>query len=219
MITIKSTDWRAQRRRMVRHHLQRRGVTNRRILAAMGSVPREAFVPTVVRRRAYADGPLPIGNGQTISQPYMVALMTEETGITRKSRVLEIGTGSGYQTAVLARIALHVWTKERVSQLLTEATDRLRKLGITNVSFMHGDGALGYPSYAPFDAIVVTAAAPFPPPLLLEQLSCDGRLVIPIGDLAAQHLMIYQRTNSGFTARAVTPCRFVPLISPQAFDV
>lgn len=149
---------------MVRQHLQRRGVTNRRILAAMGSVPREAFVPTAVRRRAYADGPLPIGNGQTISQPYMVALMTGETGITRKSRVLEIGTGSGYQTAVLARIALHVWTMERVSQLLAEAKDRLRKLGITNVSFMHGDGALGHPSCAPFDAIVVTAAAPFPPP-------------------------------------------------------
>jgi protein-L-isoaspartate(D-aspartate) O-methyltransferase len=149
----------------------------------------------------------------------MVALMTGEAGITRKSRVLEIGTGSGYQTAVLARIARHVWTKERVSQLLAEAADRLGKLGISNVSFVHGDGALGHPSCAPFDAIVVTAAAPLPPPPLLEQLSCDGRLVIPVGDLAAQHLMIYQRTDSGFTERAVTPCRFVPLVSPQAFDV
>jgi len=204
---------------MVQHDLRRRGITNARVLAAMASVPREVFVPTTLLRRAYSDRPLPIGDGQTISQPYMVALMTGETGITRKSRVLEIGTGSGYQTAVLARIALHVWTKERVSQLLAEAADRLRKLGITNVTFMHGDGALGHPSCTPFDAIVVTAAAPFPPPALLEQLSCDGRLVIPIGDLAAQHLMIYQRTNSGFTEREVTPCRFVPLVSPQAFDV
>ena len=185
MITIKSTDWRAQRRRMVRQHLRRRGVTNRRILAAMGSIPREAFVPTAVRRRAYADGPLPIGNGQTISQPYMVALMTEETGITRKSRVLEIGTGSGYQTAVLARIAWHVWTKERVSQLLAEAADRLRKLGITNVSFMHGDGALGHPSCAPFDAIVVTAAAPFPPPLYWN--SCRAMVVSSSPSAISRH--------------------------------
>jgi protein-L-isoaspartate(D-aspartate) O-methyltransferase len=201
---------------MVRQQLERRGLTNRRVLAAMAAVPREAFVPSAVRNRAYTDGPLP--NGQTISQPYMVALMTGEAGITRTSRVLEIGTGSGYQTAVLARIARHVWTVERIADLLASAADRLAELGITNVSFLQGDGALGHAPYAPFDAIVVTAAAPSPPPCLLEQLAPDGRLVIPIGDLASQRLVVYHRVGDGYEKRATTPCRFVPLLSPHAFD-
>jgi protein-L-isoaspartate(D-aspartate) O-methyltransferase len=144
--------------------------------------------------------------------------MTDESGITRRSRVLEIGTGSGYQTAVLAKIARHVWTVERLAQLLSAAADRLSGLGIANVSFVHGDGALGHAPCAPFDAIVVTAAAPSPPPCLLEQLAEGGRLVIPIGDLAGQRLLIYRRSGGRYERRAATACRFVPLVSPEAFD-
>jgi protein-L-isoaspartate(D-aspartate) O-methyltransferase len=212
-----TTDWRSVRRRMVRYQLHRRGVTNSRVLAAMASVPREAFVPATLRRRAYADAPLPIGNGQTISQPFMVALMTEAMGMTRRSRVLEIGTGSGYQAAVLAKIAQHVWTIERFEELRGRAEQRLTQLGIANVTVIHGDGAAGHPPAAPYDAILVTAAAPTPPPPLLDQLSPGGRLVIPVGDLALQQLMVYERTDTGFRKRAVTPCRFVPLVSPHAF--
>lgn len=202
---------------MVRHQIHRRGVTDRRVLAAMGSVPREAFVPATLRRRAYADAPLPIGNGQTISQPFMVAVMTEAMGMNRRSRVLEIGTGSGYQTAVLAKIAEYVWTIERFDDLLGRAKRRLAQLGVSNVTLIHGDGAAGHSSAAPFDAILVTAAAPTPPPQLLDQLSPRGRLVIPVGDLALQQLMIYERNPTGFSKHAVTPCRFVPLVSPHAF--
>ncbi len=203
---------------MVRYDLRRRGITNPRVLAAMASVPREAFVPTTLQRRAYSDRPLPIGDGQTISQPYMVALMTAETAITRTSCVLEIGTGTGYQTAVLAKIASHVWTIERVSRLVASAVECLRRLGITNVSCIEGDGALGHPRARPYDAILVTAAAPWPPPGLLDQLATGGRLVIPIGDLAGQRLTIYEKTTEGVVARASTACRFVPLVSPQAFN-
>jgi protein-L-isoaspartate(D-aspartate) O-methyltransferase len=218
LIAIPIQEGRARRRKMVRQQLKHRGVTNRRVLAAMAAVPREAFVPPPLRHRAYADGPLPIGRGQTISQPYMVALMTHESGVTRRSRVLEIGTGSGYQTAVLAKIARHVWTVERLATLLSAAANRLSELGISNVSFVHGDGALGHAPGAPFDAIVVTAAAPAPPPCLLDQLADGGRLVIPIGDLAGQRLFIYQRGTDGYEQRTTTACRFVPLVSPEAFD-
>jgi protein-L-isoaspartate(D-aspartate) O-methyltransferase len=218
VVAIGFSDRRAERRKMVRQQLQRRGLNNRRVLAAMAAVPREVFVPRELRRRAYADGPLPIGSGQTISQPYMVALMTGESRITRTSRVLEIGTGSGYQTAILAKIARHVWSMERLVDLLATAADRLAELGISNVSLLQGDGALGHAPDAPFDAIMVTAAAPSPPPCLLEQLAQGGRLVIPIGDLAGQQLFVYQRAGDGFERRATTPCRFVPLVSPQAFD-
>jgi protein-L-isoaspartate(D-aspartate) O-methyltransferase len=148
----------------------------------------------------------------------MVALMTGESGITRKSHVLEIGTGSGYQTAILAKIARHVWSMERLADLLATAADRLAELGISNVSLLQGDGALGHAPDAPFDAIMVTAAAPSPPPCLLEQLAQGGRLVIPIGDLAQQRLFVFQRAGDGFERHATTPCRFVPLVSPQAFD-
>ncbi len=203
---------------MVRNDLRRRGITDARVLAAMASVPREVFVPSVLQRRAYSDRPLPIGCGQTISQPYMVALMTAEVGINRTSRVLEVGTGSGYQTAVLAKIASHVWTIERLTELLTSAAERLRSIAISNVSCIEGDGALGYPPSAPFDGILVTAAAPWPPAGLLGQLALGGRLVIPIGDLAGQRLTVYEKTTAGVSARAAMACRFVPLVSPQAFN-
>ncbi len=209
--------WRALRRRMVRRDIANRGVDNRRVLAAMASVPREKFVPDSLQARAYADVPLPIGEGQTISQPYIVALMTHATKVTRRSRVLEIGTGSGYQTAILAKLALHVWSVERLNQLSEAAAVRLKDLGITNVSLIRGDGTFGYPAAAPYDAILVTAAAPSVPPPLFDQLAVGGNLVIPVGDREVQQLSIYRRTEDGIERHQAASCRFVPLVSPQAF--
>ena len=206
-----------QRRRMVRRHLAGRGVDDRRVLAAMAAVPRETFVLPALQTCAYADRPLPIGNGQSISQPYIVALMTMSCGMTRHSRVLEIGTGSGYQTAVLSKIARHVWSVERVPDLSAGAAARLESLGISNVSCLEGDGAMGYPGAAPFDAILVTAAAPSVPPTLLDQLAPGGRLVIPVGERELQDLVIVQRSDHGLETRSVGACRFVPLVSPHAF--
>ncbi len=202
---------------MIRRQLARRGVADRRVLAAMDAVPREAFVPPALEACAYADRPLPIGNGQTISQPYIVALMTQSCGMTRRSRVLEIGTGSGYQTAVLSKIARHVWSVERVPELSASATARLERLGIDNVSCLEGDGALGHPGAAPFDVILVTAAAPSVPPSLLDQLGPGGRLVIPVGERDLQDLIIVQRADHGLERRSIGRCRFVPLLSPHAF--
>jgi protein-L-isoaspartate(D-aspartate) O-methyltransferase len=202
---------------MVHRHLAGRGVDDRRVLAAMAAVPRERFVLPALQTCAYADRPLPIGEGQTISQPYMVGLMTMSCGIHRRSRVLEIGTGSGYQTAVLSKIARHVWSVERVPGLSTDAADRLERLGIGNVSCIQGDGAMGYPGAAPFDAILVTAASPSVLPTLLEQLAPGGRLVMPVGKRALQDLVIVQRGEDGLETRSVGACRFVPLVSPHAF--
>lgn len=202
---------------MIYRHLANRGVDDRRVLAAMDTVPREAFVPPALQSYAYADRPLPIGNGQTISQPYMVALMTATCGMTRHSRVLEIGTGSGYQTAVLSKIARHVWSIERVPQLSSSAAARLEQLGIHNVSCIQGDGATGHPGAAPFDAIVVTAAAPAVPPSLLDQLALGGRLVIPVGPRDLQDLLMVRRAHHGLERRSIGACRFVPLVSPHAF--
>lgn len=184
----------------------------------MTSVPREHFVPPELMDRAYADLPLPIPRQQTISQPYIVALMTLEAGLNRKSRVLEVGTGTGYHTAVLARIALHVWTIERLGDLSTSAGRRLKELRVENVTLLEGDGALGHPAAAPYDAIVVTAASPSAPQPLLAQLADDGRLVIPVGDRVEQMLRIYQRTAHEIREWTAGPCRFVPLVSPAAFD-
>lgn len=207
------------RRRMVMRHLASRGVRDRRVLAAMAWAPREWFLPPHLAADAYNDAPLPIGSGQTISQPYVVALMTESLRLRRTDRVLEVGTGSGYQTAVLARIAQTVFTIERLPDLLVEAEERCRRLGLTNIRTRLGDGAAGWPEEAPFDAIVVTAAAPRVPEPLVEQLAPGGRLVIPIGDLAAQELMIIERGSAGgpLAAREAGGVRFVPLISRHAF--
>jgi protein-L-isoaspartate(D-aspartate) O-methyltransferase len=206
-----------QRRRMIRRHLAARGVDDRRVLAAMAAVPRETFVLPALQTCAYADRPLPIGNGQTISQPYIVALMTMACGMTRHSRVLEIGTGSGYQTAVLSKIARHVWSVERVPDLSAAAVARLAQLGIRNVSCIQGDGAVGYPGAAPFDAILVTAASPAVLPALQDQLAPGGRLVIPVGERALQDLVVVQRADHGLERRSIGACRFVPLVSPHAF--
>lgn len=203
---------------MVRRQLGARGIRDRRVLGAMAWVPREHFVAPHLAAQAYADAPLPTSHGQTISQPYIVALMTQEARVTRRSKVLEVGTGTGYQTAVLAKLARMVWTIERVPDLSHEAQRRLAELGITNVVCLMGDGAQGYAEAAPYQAILVTAAAPAPPPRLLNQLDLGGRLVIPVGDLGSQELMVYGRTTTGFDAKSAGPCRFVPLVSPAAFD-
>jgi protein-L-isoaspartate(D-aspartate) O-methyltransferase len=206
------------RRRMIRNQLVARGIRARRVLAAMAWVPREWFVPPQQSTAAYDDRPLPIGSGQTISQPYVVAWMTAHLAPGRRDRVLEVGTGSGYQTAVLARLAARVFTTERLPDLLVEAEDRFRRLGLTTIATRLGDGAAGWPENAPFDAVMVTAAAPAIPAPLLDQLAPGGRLVIPVGDAVAQDLVIVHRTLTGrFEERRAGGVRFVPLISRLGF--
>jgi len=206
-----------ERKKMVRQQIRDRGISNRRVLAAMATVPRHLFVPEDLRHLAYADRPLPIGRDQTISQPYMVAVMTAEAQLTRRSRVLEVGTGSGYHTAVLAKIAQHVWTVERIAELSAQAEQNLRDLAVENATLILGDGAMGFADAAPYDAIIVAAAAPHPPKPLLEQLAIGGCLVIPLGDRAIQVLSIVSRTPDGYRDRTSDSCRFVPLVSPEAF--
>lgn len=202
---------------MVRRQLAARGISDRRVLAALATVPREHFVPEHLLDQACADLPLPAAHGQTISQPYIVALMTQVAGLNRRSRVLEIGTGTGYHAAVLANLGQHVWTVERVPELSAAAGLRLAEIGVRNVTLVVGDGALGHAPAAPYDAIVVAAAAPAAPPALLDQLAPGGRLVIPVGDRYEQRLMVYRRSANGFESTDTGPCRFVPLISPDAF--
>ncbi|HYT64247.1 MAG TPA: protein-L-isoaspartate(D-aspartate) O-methyltransferase, partial [Gemmatimonadales bacterium] len=207
------------RTRMVMRQLAGRGVRDQRVLAAMRWVPREWFLPPHLAGDAYTDAPLPIGNGQTISQPYVVALMTEQLQPKRTDRILEIGTGSGYQTAILAWLASggKVFTIERLPDLLVEAEERFRRLGLTNIETRLGDGAPGWIEAQPFDGIIVAAAAPRIPAPLADQLAPGGRLVIPVGDLASQELVILQRPargeGEGLTQRQMGGVRFVPLIS------
>jgi protein-L-isoaspartate(D-aspartate) O-methyltransferase len=203
---------------MIVSQLTSRGIRNRRVLAAMAWVPREWFLPPHVVGSAYDDAPLPIGSGQTISQPYVVALMTEALAPRRRDRILEIGTGSGYQTAILARLGGTVFTIERLPDLLVEAEERFRRLGLDNIRTRLGDGAAGWPEEAPFDGILVTAAAPRLPEPLAGQLAPQGRLVIPLGDLSSQELVIFQRTARGLDERRAGGVRFVPLISRLAFQ-
>lgn len=197
-----------------------RGIRDQRVLVAMRWGPREWFLPPHLGDNAYNDGPLPIGSGQTISQPFVVALMTEQLAPRRTDRILEIGTGSGYQTAILAYLAARgkVFTIERLPDLLVEAEERFRRLGLTNIETRLGDGAAGWPEAAPFDGIIVGAAAPRIPEPLTRQLAPGGRLVIPVGDLASQELVILQRSASGeLLYRNAGGVRFVPLISRLAF--
>jgi len=197
-----------------------RGIRDQRVLVAMRWGPREWFLPPHLGDNAYNDGPLPIGSGQTISQPFVVALMTEQLAPRRTDRILEIGTGSGYQTAILAYLAARgkVFTIERLPDLLVEAEERFRRLGLTNIETRLGDGAAGWPEAAPFDGIIVGAAAPRIPEPLTMELAPGGRLVIPVGDLASQELVILQRSASGeLLYRNAGGVRFVPLISRLAF--
>ncbi len=201
------------RRRMVAEQIRGRGVRDPAVLAAMESVPRECFVPEELAGRAFADGPLPIGDGQTISQPYIVALMTDLLEIEDDHVVLEVGTGSGYQAAVLAELAAQVYTIEIIESLGRSATARLERLGYDNIEVRIGDGYRGWPRHAPFDGIIVTAAADEIPPPLIEQLKPGGRLVAPVASgLMAEQLTLLTKTESGeIRTREILPVRFVPL--------
>ena len=208
------TDYEEPRRRMVEEQLRARDIEDTHVLAAMGRVPRHLFVPQALRFTAYADHPLPIGNGQTISQPYIVALMTQLAELEPDDVVLEVGTGSGYQAAILSEIVRQVFTIEIVPDLAETAKARLRELGYGNVTVRTGDGYLGWKETAPFDAILVTAAAPEVPPPLVEQLAPGGIMVIPVGPQSqVQSLLRIEKQPDGVTTtREVLPVVFVPLV-------
>jgi protein-L-isoaspartate(D-aspartate) O-methyltransferase len=210
-------DFEALRADMVERQLRRRGIGDERVLAAMREVPREEFVPEAQRRRAYADSALPIGSGQTISQPWIVAAICQALELRGTERVLEVGTGSGYSAAVLARLAAEVVTNERHAELAQEAAARLANLGITGVEVVVGDGSRGLPERAPFEAIAVHATAPEPPASLLEQLTPDGRLVVPIASRGADMLTLFRRHDGELQTVIIGPCRFVPLIGEEGF--
>jgi protein-L-isoaspartate(D-aspartate) O-methyltransferase len=201
-----------QRAEMIEKQLRRRGITDSAVLAAMEAVPRHEFVPGELRPRAYEDAPLPIGAGQTISQPYMVAAMTAALRLRPGDRVLEIGTGCGYQAAVLSRLTKEVFTIECCTELATAASERLTRLGYGNVHVHCGDGTLGLPELAPFDAILAAAAAPAVPQPLLTQLADHGRMILPIGDAEHQELRLIEKQGSEFLTTALEGCRFVPLV-------
>lgn len=187
------------------------------MLGALARVPRHRFVPPHLVVHAYEDRPLPIGHGQTISQPYIVALSTEALGVGPTERVLEVGTGSGYQTAVLAELAQAVYTVERIPELSASAQERLTALGYGNVHFRVGDGTHGWPEEAPFDAILVTAGAPAVPERLLAQLGPRGRIVIPVGGRFSQELILLCRDGERWVRRSLCPCTFVPLIGEEGW--
>ncbi len=201
----------AERERMIAEQIEARGVTDPRVLTAMAKVPRHRFVPEAYQAEAYADHPLPIGHGVTISQPYIVALMTELADVQPGEKVLEVGTGSGYQAAILAELGARVYTIEVLEPLATKARALLHELGYDRVVVRHGDGYGGWPEQAPFDAIVVTAAPPKVPEALRVQLADGGRLVIPVGR-GAQELKVITRRGDRFSERTVIPVRFVPMV-------
>ncbi len=208
----------AERVKMVERQIARRGVHTERVLAALRATPRHCFVDAEYRHLAYTDGPLPIGNGQTISQPYIVALMSELLELEGHERVLEVGTGSGYQAAVLAHLAREVYSIERHAQLGKKAAKIISGLGLSHVNIRIGDGTLGWPECAPYDAIMVTAAAPDTPKALLQQLTEGGRLVIPVGSLGTQFLERWIRCGDDYERERIIPVAFVPLIGAQGWD-
>ncbi len=207
-----SLDFKAVREVMVSEQIARRGVRNPRVLDAMRRIPRHLFLPEDARDYAYLDSPLRIGSEQTISQPYIVALMTELLDVSAEDKVLDVGTGSGYQAAILGWLAREVHTIERIPELAKEAAGTLATLGYTNVQVHLGDGTLGYPEAAPYDRILVAAAAPEVPPALLDQLAEGGRLVIPVGSRTLQRLDIWDRADGEFRQSSSIPVVFVPLI-------
>jgi len=203
---------------MVEHQLRAQGIKDERVLAAMESVPRHLFVAPDLQAGAYDDNALPIGEGQTISQPYMVALMTELLELQGDEKVLEIGTGSGYQAAVLSKLAAEVITVERIDDLASKARRLLKYLDCSNVSVIVSDGTTGLPGHAPFDGIIVTAAAPHIPQGYIGQLKINGRLVIPVGSRFSQVLYKIKKTSEGIVSSLSTPCAFVPLIGKEGWD-
>lgn len=204
-------DYDQARRNMVEYQIKARGIKDKRVLAAMLKIPRHLFVPEEMKDMAYRDEPLPIGYGQTISQPYIVAYMTEALKLRPEDKVLEIGTGSGYQTAILAELVRDVYTIEIIPELSERAQETLKNLGYTNIEFLIGDGSKGWPEKAPFDAILVSAAPAEVPPALVEQLQINGRLVIPVGT-DSQELVLIKKTKKGLEKTRLIGVRFVPLI-------
>ena len=205
--------------RMIQQQVVERGIRDERVLDALRSVPREQFFPDEARGAAFADRAAPIGHGQMISQPYMVALMTQRLDLRPEHRVLELGTGSGYQTAILCRLAGEVYSVERVKPLLDAAFERVLALGLRNVHFRHGDGTLGWPEAAPFDRILITAGAPeLPRHLLLGQLKDGGAAVLPVGPQDDQMLVEVRRQGEQLKVTDVCPCRFVKLIGQEGWE-
>ncbi|MGA2478876.1 MAG: protein-L-isoaspartate(D-aspartate) O-methyltransferase [Spirochaetia bacterium] len=204
---------------MVRLQLENRDIIDQRVLDAMRRVPRHHFVSSVSRAAAYEDHPLPIGYGQTISQPYMVAFMTQALLLRGSERVLEIGTGSGYQAAVLAECAAEVFSVERIPELSAAAEKTLASLGYRSVHLLTADGSLGWPEHAPFDRIIVAAAAPAVPPVLCDQLADNGIMVVPVGDWRrAQEIVVVRRTGGHVSLERSIGCRFVPLVGKGGFE-
>jgi len=210
-------EWATARERMVVDQLERRGIRDARVLAAMRRVPRHLFVNPDQQANAYDDRALPIGDGQTISQPYMVAVMTAWLGVRADARVLEVGTGSGYQAAVLAELAREVITIERRDDLASVAEQRLADLGYSNVTVIVGDGSRGYPARAPYHGIIVTAGAPLVPASLEAQLAEGARLVVPVGSSTHQDLAVVERSGLSFTRTAGEGCVFVPLVGVEGW--
>ena len=213
-----SSKFDSERHRMVEHDLKGRSITEAGVLSVMGRLLREGFVPESYESQAYADCPLPIGSGQTISQPYIVALMTQELRLNHFCEVLEIGTGSGYQTAVLAKLAKRVYTVERFSELSASAQAVLGRLGIDNVEFYVGDGSAGWPKKRTFDRIIVTAAVPKVPEQLIDQLVTGGLIVAPVGAGGAQELIVGTKREGKLIERVACDVRFVKLVGKHAFE-
>ncbi len=209
--------YRIERERMVKTQLKKRGIRNSRVLEAFKRVPRHHFIPKNLADQAYADGPLPIGKSQTISQPYMVAIMTQSAEIVPGNRVLEIGSGSGYQCAILAELGAEVYTIERVPALGKQARETLRRLNYQDIHSRAGNGTLGWAEEAPFDAILITAGAPEIPQPLLDQLAIGGRLVVPLEEDYSQVLYIVRRSQEGFHRERGERCTFVPLIGKHGW--
>ena len=209
---LEKKEYAAQLEEMIEKQLRRRGVHDAAVLAAMAEVPRHEFVSEDVRAHAYDDLPLPIGSGQTISQPYIVAAMTAALHLRPGDRVLEIGTGCGYHAAVLSRLAKEVFTIERRPELASSASATLARLGYSNAHVHCGDGTLGLPELAPFDAILVAAAAPAVPKPLLAQLAEGGRIILPVGDTQHQELQLIEKRGGAFPTKMLEGCRFVPLV-------
>lgn len=214
----KTADLAAQRARMVEEQLRGRGIHDERVLAAMTKVPREDFIANEDRANAYGDFPLPIGAGQTISQPYIVAAMVEALELRPEDRVLEVGTGTGYEAAILGELAAAVWTIERHAELAEKAREILERLGYRNVHVVQGDGSRGLPEHAPFDKIVVAAAAPRIPETLIVQLADGGRMVLPVGTRTEQQLQLVRKYGDEIDLTNRELCRFVPLVGEAGWE-